>query len=141
MRNWAKFANLQMFKKLRHEKGALIEAVDPDGGISIALPDTTINGLTAFAGGGQGSATPLTGMMNRVTTVATAADSVKLPAAVAGLTVVAVNAAAANAMNVFPNTGDSINALAANTALSVAANKAIVFFCVVSGIWHSVLTA
>lgn len=141
MRNWAKFASLQVFKKLRMEKGALIESPDPDGGTSIALPETTVSGITAFAGGGQGSATQLPAKMNRVTTVATAADSVKLPSAVAGLTIVAVNAAAANAMNVFPATGDSINALAANTAISVAANKVMMFFCVSPGVWHSVLTA
>ena len=35
--------------------------------------------ITAFAGGGQGSAVVLTSAVNRVTTVATIADSVKLP--------------------------------------------------------------
>jgi hypothetical protein len=44
-------------------------------------------------------------------------------------------------MAVFPGTGDAINALAANASLSVAANKAIIFFCVSVGVWHSLLTA
>jgi hypothetical protein len=99
------------------------------------------NGLTAFAGGGQASATALPSYINRVTTVATAADSVKLPAAVAGLQITVINAAAANAMNVFPQTGEVINALAANAALSVAANKSVVFSCAVAGTWNSNLTA
>lgn len=97
--------------------------------------------ITAFAGGGQASARLLTRTINRITTVATAADSVKLPVAVPGMQVTVINAAAANAMNVFPATGGFINALAVNTALSVAANKAIVFVCPVAGRWHTVLTA
>jgi len=98
-------------------------------------------GLTAHAGGGQASALALTARVNQVSTVATAADSVVLPAAIAGEEIVVINAAAANAMNVFPATGDAINALAANTALSVVANKAIMFVCAVNGTWNSILTA
>jgi hypothetical protein len=78
---------------------------------------------------------------NRVTTVGTAADSVKLPAALAGDQVVVINAAAANAMAVFPGTGDAINALSANASLSVAANKTVLFYCAVAGTWNSILTA
>lgn len=99
------------------------------------------NGITAFAGGGQGSAVPLTTMMSRVTTVGTAADSVKLPTAVAGMNIVVANAAAANSMNLFPNTGDQINALAANAAFAIAAGKAATLYCMVAGFWHAVLSA
>lgn len=99
------------------------------------------NALTAFAGGGQASATALTKQINRVTTVASAADSVKLPAAKAGAEVWVINAAAANAMTVYPQTGEVINALSANTGLSVAANKTIAFVCAVDGTWNSLLTA
>lgn len=102
---------------------------------------SSVDGLTAHAGGGQGSATPLTAMLNRVTTVGTAADSVILPASANGLQIVVINAAAANAMNVFPASGESINALSANTALSIAANKTATFYCVTAGQWHSLLTA
>lgn len=102
---------------------------------------STTNGITAFSTGGQTNAVPLVSVINRVTTVAAAADSVKLPAAVAGLSITVTNAAAANAMNVFPATGDIINALAANTALSIVANKTATFTCAVAGQWHSVLTA
>ncbi len=102
---------------------------------------SAVNALTAHAGGGQGSATALTREINRVTTVATAGDSVVLPAATAGKVVTVVNAAAANAMDVFPATGEIINALAANTAISVAANKTITFYCAVAGTWNSMLTA
>ena len=103
---------------------------------------TTRNGITALAGGGQaGTSHILTAAINRVTTVATAADSVKLPVAVPGVSLVVVNAAAANSMNVFPNTGDAINALPANAALAVAANKTVLLFCAVAGIWNAIVTA
>lgn len=100
------------------------------------------NGITALAGGGQANAVVVSKPVTRVTTVGTAADSVKLPPAVAGCApVVVVNAAAANSMNVFPSTGDAINALAANAAFAMAANKTAIFFCAVNGVWNSILTA
>lgn len=102
---------------------------------------SVVNGLTAKAGGGQSGATLCTADVNRVTTVATAADSVLLPAALPGVEVTVINAAAANSMNVFPATGDAINALSANTALAVAANKHVIFSCAVAGVWNSNLTA
>ncbi len=111
--------------------------------------EQTADNLTAHAGGGQASGLLLTSQNSRVTTVATAADSVVLPPAVAGLTVRVKNAAAANAMNVYPassaqggvTAGDTINALAANTAISVAANKLIQFTCFTTGQWDAILTA
>lgn len=96
-----------------------------------------VDALTAHAGGGQGSALALTHAINRVTTVATTGDSVKLPAALAGETVVVINAAASNAMDCFPATGEIINALAANTAISIAANSKLTFVCAVNGTWNS----
>ncbi len=99
------------------------------------------NAITAFAGGGQTSATPLVDAINRVTTVASAGDSVLLPKAKAGLVVVVMNAAAANSMDVFPTVGDAINAIAVNSQLAVAANKCVIFICAVDGTWTSVLTA
>lgn len=99
------------------------------------------NALTAFSGGGQGSATALTKAINRVTTVAASGDSVKLPAALAGQMVTVINAASTNPMDCFPASGDAINALAANTALSIVANTTVIFFCAVNGTWNSVVTA
>lgn len=97
---------------------------------------STQDGITAFAGGGQASAVNLTNHYNRVTTVGTAADSVKLPPAVKGtLPVVVANAAAANSMNVFPQTGDSINLLSANTAFAQAAGITRMYVCYVTGVW------
>ena len=99
------------------------------------------NAITAHAGGGQQASSPLNTVINRVTTVATAADSVTLPVDAPGMQLTVINAAAANSMNVFPNTGDAINALAANAAFAVAANKTATFYSTVAGQWHSLLTA
>lgn len=99
------------------------------------------NGITAFAGGGQASATQLLTDLNRVPTVATAGDSVKLPDAVVGRSIFVKNAHAANSLNVFPKTGESINALGANAAFAVAAGKSAHFYCVLTGQWDSILSA
>ena len=97
------------------------------------------NTITAAVGGGQANATQLTNHVNRVTAVATAADSVKLPQAVAGtLPIYVTNAHATNSMNVFPSTGDAINALGANAAFAVAAGVTRVLTCAANGQWHSV---
>lgn len=97
--------------------------------------------LTAFAGGGQASATALTKQINHVTTVATAADSVKLPVSVAGLVVYVVNGAASNSMQVFGAGTDTINDVATGTGVAQAAGKAATYVCPVAGKWYRVLSA
>lgn len=97
---------------------------------------TGADGITAHAGGGQGSATALTAGINRVTTVATAADSVALPAATAGLFVAIVNDAA-NALQAFGAGTDTINDVATATGVPVAGKTMAVFFCPVAGKWYS----
>lgn len=100
-----------------------------------------LNNIAANPGGGQGSATLLTNVINRVVTVGTAGDSVKLPVSAGGMQVTVVNAHATNSVNVFPNAGEAINALAVNTAFAVAAGKTATFFCPVAGTWHALLSA
>jgi hypothetical protein len=101
------------------------------------------NAMTAAAGGGQqaSGASLITAQHARVTTVATAADSVTLPAAKARKVVVVTNAAAANSMNVFPALGDAIDAGAVNISKAVAAGKTAVFYCAADGLWSSILSA
>lgn len=101
----------------------------------------TADALTAHAGGTQGAALQIVAQMSRFTTVGTAADSAKLPASVAGLSLTVTNAAAANSMNVFPQTGDAINALGANAAFALAAGKTATFNCFTAGQWHTILSA
>lgn len=101
---------------------------------------TVANALTARAGGGQALATPLTAGINRVTVCATLADSSLLPPSFAGARLTVSNFGAAS-MNVFPATGEQINALGANAAFAVAAGKAALFECPVVGTWQSILSA
>ena len=102
----------------------------------------SLNGITALAGGGQSGATQMRSQtINRVTTVATAGDSVLLPNAINGKMLVVINAAAANSMNVFPQSGEKINALSADAAFAMAANKTALFVCAVDGTWNTALTA
>jgi hypothetical protein len=80
---------------------------------------STTDNITAHAGGGQANATQLTSLYNRVTTVATAGDSVKLLAGTLGQRQ-AVRNDGANPLAVFPPTGGTINNGAANASITVA---------------------
>lgn len=108
----------------------------PGQSVNAVILESTTDAIVARAGGGQGLATPLTAKFNRVATVATTADSVLLPAALAGMAV-RVRNDGANAMNVYPqNNGDIINALAVNTAFSqAAAGLTVVYVCYTTGKW------
>ena len=110
-------------------------------GFSGAYPTVSYtNGITAFATGGQTSATLLTTALNRVTVVGTAGDSVKLPVAVAGMQITVFNASA-NSLNVFPNAGDQINSLGTNNSYALAAGKTATFFSTAATFWHALLSA
>jgi hypothetical protein len=93
-------------------------------------------GITAFAGGGQGSATALTKEVNFVTTVATTGDSVKLPTGALGKKIVVFNQGA-NAADVFPASGGQIDALGTNTAYSIAAGGSREFYAQTTTQWYS----
>lgn len=93
-------------------------------------------GITAFATGGQGSATALTVGYNEVTTVATAGDSVKLPTATVSSVVIVKNEGAA-AADVFPFLGDTINDGVVNTAIRIAPGSTIIFSAVNSTNWEA----
>lgn len=95
-----------------------------------------VTGLTALAGGGQAGATALTGIFNNVTTVATAADSVLLPTAALG-EVRTVKNSGANELEVFPNTSDSINALAANTSVKLEPGEELTFRAISATVWET----
>lgn len=94
-------------------------------------------GITAFAGGGQASATALTAEFNNVTTVATAYDSVKLPTASSGARYVVKNSGA-NILSVFPNTSDSINALAVNLSIDIPVGGEITFRGISDTVWETI---
>ena len=101
------------------------------------IKKSAANGITAYAGGGQGSATQIAADINEVATVATGGDSVKLPAAVAGMEIMIANHGA-NALDVFPASGDYINEAAVDTAVSIAADATVVCYCYVADYWEAI---
>jgi len=95
-------------------------------------------GITAYAGGGQASATALTAKYNNVTVVATNNDSVKLPSALTGKRVLVRNSDAAQTLDVYPQTGEYIDGNAVNTSVNIGFNTGAVFECIVPGYWQSI---
>ncbi len=109
--------------------------VDAINNASTTLEQAT-TGITAFATGGQASATQLSTYYNDVTVCATAGDSVKLPTAALSTVCIVKNNGAAS-LNVFPYTGDCINALAANLAVAVPVGAEVKFVAISATTWES----
>lgn len=108
------------------------------GAITFSTPNVykgTV-GITAFATGGQASATALTAQVNFVDTVATTGDSVKLPVVSLGANIMVFNDGA-NAVDIFPVTGSAIDALGTNAAFSLAAGQSRAFWGKSSTLWKS----
>lgn len=104
---------------------------------------SSLDGITAKAGGGQRQNADLSRMVNRVTTVANPGDSGTLPVAQRGKWVV-VFSTSTNSMNIMPGIGDAINNLGANAAFAFtgsAAGKGVLFFCVANKQWQSLAGA
>lgn len=95
-------------------------------------------GLTA-AGTTQGTALAITNQTNEFTTVAASSGGI-LPSPEQGEFIFVANAGA-NALNVYPASGHSINALAANAAFSLAAGKNAVFWAASATKWYVNLSA
>lgn len=96
-------------------------------------------GITAHSGGGQTLAVPLTTEYNVVATVAGGGDSVLLPAISSGFLgeKITVRNNGANACNVFPFGTQSINALGASTAFSLATATTVAFIADTGTHWTS----
>lgn len=95
---------------------------------------STQTGITAHAGGGQANATQITGTQAQISTVGTAADSVKLPPAVAGMEITLVNNGGAS-MQVFGTSPDTINGVATGTGVAQAVTTPTIYYCFVAGNW------
>lgn len=91
------------------------------------------------AGTTQGTATAITKQTNEFTTVA-ASSGARLPSPEQGEFIFVANAGA-NALSVYPATGHSINALAANAAFSLAVGKNALFWAATASKWYAILSA
>lgn len=88
---------------------------------------SSTDSITAFAGGGQGSATQLTTTVNRITTCASAGDSVKLSATFnAGDEITVINDGTER-LDIFPSSGDFIEGMPVNTAIQLLPNQRMIF--------------
>lgn len=97
-------------------------------------------GLTAHAGGGQGSAMLITSMIAQFSTVATTGDSAILPTATglpsgAALTITVINNGA-NSMNVFCPSGGTMNGTS-NGSATVTNTTPTIFFATSATAWFS----
>ena len=94
------------------------------------------DGITATPGVSQANARVLSKQNNRITTVATSGDSVKLPIATPGAEVILINHGV-NPMQVFGQGSDTINDVASGTGVSQMQNSAVFFLCFSTGSWYS----
>ena len=102
----------------------------------------TNEALTALAGGGQTGAIALNTGFNELTSVASIADSVQLPAAIAGSAVTLINSGG-NASTVYGKEGrtDTIDGTAGATGVSQADGANALYVCVTTGAWHKITGA
>lgn len=98
------------------------------------------DGLTAHAGGGKASALALTAIINRVSVAASPADSVLLPAAIAGMSITIINDGVSS-IQVFGAGTDTVDSIVTTTGVAMAAAKRATFFCTTTGAWYSLAGA
>ena len=101
------------------------------------LGDTIADGLTALGNASQANALALTSSINSFTTVTAVANSGRLPAIAMHpqSCVVVRNDDAADSLNIFPATGESINGLGPNASIAIAPGSSRVFFKVSATKW------
>lgn len=95
-------------------------------------------GLTASTTQTQGQL-PLTSIINQISTCANVNDATTLPTAVKGMQVVVVNDGA-NALQVFPASGDTIDGGSADASVTTAAGKRVIFWAINATDWLSIAT-
>lgn len=98
--------------------------------------EVTAASITAYATGGQTNATQLTAQTNRIDTVATRGDSVKLPSSAPGLEVTVINNTNLG-MQVFGKGTDVINNMATAVGIFQPPNSVDTYWCAVAGSWHA----
>jgi len=120
-------------------------AINIGSAVSGATSTTTLNGLAvnsisaavSAAGTTQGTATGLVSNINNVTVVTAAAAGVRLPTAVAGMRILVRNSDSADTLSIYPATGGTINALAANAAFTLAAGSTIELMATTTTQWYT----
>lgn len=110
------------------DDGFLIAFENPRNGKLTWLPASDwVTGITASTSSDQAGGVEVKYQNMDVSTVGTAGDSLTLPFGQEGMQITIRNSAAANSMDVFPASGQSINALAGDAAYAQAAGKTVIF--------------
>src|SRR5258706_8332559 len=104
--------------------------------LSEFIYESFADGVVAFAGGGQAGATPITTEIARITVVANTGDSILLPLAAPGLTLMVVNHGG-KPMQTFGTGGDTIDDQAAATGVSQMVNSVVIYVCTMPGKWYA----
>ena len=120
-------------------------AINIGSAVSGATSRTTLNGIVidsisaavSAAGATQATATALVSNVNNVTVVAAGADGVRLPTAVAGMRILVRNSDSADTLSIYPATGGTINALAANAAFTLAAGSTTELMATTATQWYT----
>lgn len=100
------------------------------------------NAITATASGTQANSYQLTKAISRITVVATSADGVKLPPAIAGASCMIINDDSKDAVTVFGfNAADLIGGVLGSTGLIQPGGRMAAYFCAVDGVWSRNLSA
>jgi len=120
-------------------------AINIGSAVSGATSTTTLNGLVvnsisaavSAAGTDQAGATGLVSNINNVTVVTAAAAGVRLPTAVAGMRILIRNSDSLDILSIYPATGGTINALAANAAFTIIAGATIELVATTATQWYT----
>ena len=96
----------------------------------------SMTGVTASVTQTQAGATVLTGELVEVTTVATANDAVRIPAAILGVPCKVINQGA-NTLQVFPTSGDKIDGGATDASVTIAPGTSVQFHAIDAASWYS----
>lgn len=123
--------------------GVLVTSGSGVPSISSTLPSgltvpgmlTSVSATVSAAGASQGTGTALTSDYNIVTTVASS-TGVVLPTASVGKQVIVINKGA-NALAVYPISGAAIDALSANTAITLPVGGWLQFNAATATLWYS----
>lgn len=100
------------------------------------LVSQSVAASVSSTGATQSAAVALTKQLNIITASSTGANSAVLPTPTAGTSIKIVNTSA-NSVNVFPASGGTINALAANAAFVLTSNSRVEFSASSSTQWYT----
>ena len=100
------------------------------------LLESSMDGITATAGGGITNSYQITSQTTRIAVVATIGDSVMLPPSAPGLELLIVNHGL-NAMQVFGNGSDQVDDQVNSAGVAQMSNSMVIYTCATAGKWYT----